>query len=106
MNIDTEKKEFSAWWMWILGLIILTIITLTATGYLGKITGTVIERKVFENSYQRSEAIKSEIATYSVQVASLEEQLLNPNLDAGTKANINAQLSAIKMQLNIAKGEK
>ena len=104
--IEEEKKELGAWWMWILGLVVVSIIILTVTGYLGKITGTAVEREVFEQSYQRSEAVKSEIATYSVQIASLEGQLLNPNLDAGTKANISAQLSAIKMQLNIAKGER
>ncbi len=102
--MDKEKKEFGAWWMWILGLVVIAIIILSATGYLGKLTGTILERKVFENSYQRSEGKKSQIATYNAQIASLNSQLLNPKLDAGTIANINAQLKALNIQLKAAKG--
>jgi len=104
--MDKEKKDFSKWWLLISVLSALSVVMLLGLNYAGKFTGTVVERKVFENSYQRSEGLKSQIATYNAQIASLEAQLLNPNFDAGTKAYINAQLAALNIQLNTAKGMK
>ena len=50
--MDQEKKEIGKWWLWILLLIAITIIMFTVLDTVGFFTKTVVERKVFENSYQ------------------------------------------------------
>ena len=101
--VDPEKKEFGKWWMWVLFLVVVTVLVIFAFGSLGIFTQTVVERKVFEQSFQYSEARKLEIATYEAQLAELRGKLSNPNLDAGTRANIDAQIMAIQIQLNTAR---
>lgn len=100
---DLGKRIFGAWWMWVLGLIVVSIIVLSILDYAGVFTRTVVERKVFEESFQYSEARKVEIATYEAQLAELEKKLSNPELDAGTRNEIEAQMSAIRIQLNTAR---
>jgi hypothetical protein len=104
--MNKEKKDFSKWWLLISVLSALSVVMLLGLNYAGNFTGTILERKVFENSYQRSEGLKSQIATYKAQIASLKVQLTNPNLDDETKVNINAQLAGIRIQLQTAKGMK
>ena len=77
--------------------------TAATTRYLGMWGKTVVERKVFENSYQRSESVANEIAINEATVAQIEAQLLNPNLDENTRYNLNAQLSAARIRLDTAR---
>lgn len=65
---------------------------------------TAIERKVFEESYQRSEAIKSRIATLKAELAAVERKLAVPNLDEHTRGYLESQKAAIQVQLDTAKG--
>ena len=74
--------------------------TLNSLGYLGK---TVVERKVFEQSYQRSEGIKAQIATDEAVLAEIERKLANPNLDETTRTNLEAQATAARVRIDIAK---
>lgn len=76
------------------------------TRYLGMWGTTVVERKVFENSYQRSEALSSEIAKNQATIAEIESQLKNPNLDENTRYNLNAQLSAARIRLQTAENKQ
>jgi hypothetical protein len=101
-EMDNEKKEFGKWWIWVLFLLALTIISFSALNYLGIIGKTVVERKVFEQSYQRSESLKSEIATYEAQLAMIEAQL-SGDLEPLTRANLNAQVRSIKILLSAAR---
>lgn len=66
---------------------------------------TVIERKVFENSYQYSEARKTEIATLEAQLVEIDGQLADPDLDASAKRSLESQKSVIKVRLNAAKSK-
>lgn len=103
--VDQEKREVGGWWMWILALTVVTLIAFTGLRYAGVIGQTVVEREVFEQSYQYTAAQKQRIATYKAQMAELEGKLLNPNMDEADKANINAQLSGIRIQLQSVSGE-
>jgi len=63
--MEQEKKYVGGWWLWVLVLLILTTILFTGLNYLGVFRRTVIERKVFEQSYQKKEADKTANTTYS-----------------------------------------
>jgi hypothetical protein len=101
--MDMKKKEIGGWFIWILFLFVVAGVILTSTGYIGKFTGTVVERKVFEQSYQRSESLKSEIAMNQAVIEEIESKLLNPNLDENTRFNLNAQLGAAKLRISTAR---
>lgn len=100
--MGSEKKEFGKWWLWVLALIILTVVVMGGVRACGLIGGTIVERKMFENSYQKHEADKAAHTTYQAQLALLRGKLNNPNLDEGTRAEIQAQIDAI----NIMKSTK
>ncbi|MFH0857201.1 MAG: hypothetical protein V1848_00445 [Candidatus Magasanikbacteria bacterium] len=97
------RSEFRRWWFYIIGLIVIATVVFGVIRYVGVFTSTVVEREVFENSYQYSEARKAEIVTYEAQLAELRSQLSNPNMNDGDRANIEAQISAINVRLNVAK---
>lgn len=97
-----EKREFAKWWLWVLFLIVIAGIVLGTTGQIGRIVDVLIQRQIFEKSFQYDQARKDEVATYKAQIAELEGKLSNPDLSEGTRAEINAQLSAIRIQLNAA----
>ena len=91
---------------WIAFIIIVIVIfatlffVLDSAGLFGR---TVVERKVFENSYQYQAGAKEQIAIMEAQLAEINAQLANPNLDDETKADLRAQRSALKIRLNAAK---
>lgn len=101
--MDQEKKEFGSWWVWVLVLSAISIVVLGALSAAGVFTGTIIERKVFENSYQRTEGLKARIATYEAQLAEIVGQLARGDLDASTRSGLEAQAAAIRIQLRAAK---
>lgn len=69
---------------------------------LGLFGRTVVERKVFENSYQRSAALEAQIATDEATIAEIERKLANPNLDADTKNALEAQAAAARIRIAAA----
>ena len=103
-DMREERKETRRWWFFGLVLSVITIIVLTVLGYMGKFTGTVVERKVFENSYQYKEAQKREISIFEAQLVEISAQLSNQNLDENTRSNLEAQASALRVKLAAAKG--
>lgn len=93
--MEQEKKYLGGWWVWILTLIVLSMIVFGGLRYAGIIGGTIVERKVFENSYQKHEADKEAVTSYSAEIRMLRSRLDNPNLDDGTKAEIQAQIDTL-----------
>lgn len=101
--MDSEKKEFARWWLWVLLLVVLSALVFGGLHYAGVLGHTVVEREVFENSYQRSAGTKQQIATFEAELARLRARLNNPNLSEGTRAEIEAQIAAIEIQLDAAR---
>lgn len=101
--MDSEKKLVGGWWMWILLLTIVSGLILTGLSYMGLFGRTVVERKVFENSFQYSESRKSEIATYQAQLTEIDRKLMNTELSQSTRVNLEAQASGLRIQLNVAR---
>ncbi len=97
-----EKRELGKWWIWILGLLILSILVLNALGMLSKFGSVFVEKKVFEQSYQRSEGLKSRIATYEAQLASINSQLLTATAD--TKNQLLSQKAMLEIQIAQTQG--
>lgn len=92
------------WTLWkTLPLIVVGLVVLSGLGFglhsLGLFGTTVVERKVFEQSYQKQAAMKSQIATDEAVLAEIERKLLNPNLDASTRHNLEAQASACRIRI-------
>ena len=104
--MNDERKDLGKWWVRIVALTIATFLVFGGLNYLGVIGRTVVERKVFEQSYQRSEGLRQQIATYQAQLAELKSQLNNQNFNDGDRANIRAQISSINIQLKSARSRR
>ena len=102
--MESEKKYFAGWWVWVLLLCIITGVVLTLLSYFGLIGKTIVERKVFENSYQYSEARKTESLTFRAQLAQIETKLTDPALDQSTRTNLEAQAAALRVQIQVSEG--
>lgn len=89
-------------------LVVGTIIAATVLGFalnsLGIIGRTVVEREVFENSYQRSTSLQERIAVERATLAEIERKLRSPDLDPSIRANLEAQASASRIRLSTAEG--
>lgn len=99
----------SSWTFWrFLPIFIIVVVVLSLLGFglnaLGLFGKTVVERKVFENSYQRSSSIAAQIATDEAVLAEIERKLTNPSLDANTRINLEAQASAARIRIATAEG--
>jgi len=80
----------------LVGVIIFGFVTKSAL----KVGDTVVDRVVFEQSYQRSEAKITQRKLYQAQILEINNKLMNPNLDKNTKYNLEAQKSGILVMLN------
>lgn len=96
------KSEGCGWFSFGLILFLVLIVVLSATGVVGRVVNVVVEREVFERSYQYSEGKNAQIATYRAELAKLQEQLNNPNLTEEQILDIHAQLTALEIQIRTA----
>jgi hypothetical protein len=83
-----------------LPLFLIFIVVMFFIGSMTKWGGTVVERKVFENSYQRSEGIKSGIAMFKAQQAEINSRLTQSNLSDMDKQDLLAKKSALAIQIS------
>lgn len=97
--MEQEKKYFGGWFVWAFFLMVVSGIVLTGLNYAGIIGRTIIEREVFEQSYQKKAADHDRMSTYQATLAEIQGRLLNPNLDTGTRANLEAQASSIRIMI-------
>lgn len=105
-DFKTVKKEFT-WTFWqVFPLLLLLFILLSGIGFvlssLVVFGATTVERKVFEASYQRQEAIESQIATDEAVLEEIRAQLADPNLDPNIRTTLEAQAAAARVRIKIA----
>jgi hypothetical protein len=110
-NEARQVAKDARWTFWrFLPLFLIVVVVLSGVGFglnsLGLIGKTAVEREVFEQSYQRSESIKAEIAMNEATLVEIERKLSNPNLDENTRHNLEAQASAARLRIATAKGRK
>ena len=93
--MEVEKKYFGGWWIYLLCVLVVTVVVLAGLNYAGVIGQTIVERKVFENSYQKHEADKTAVTVYAAQLAQLRAKFNNPSLTESARVEILAQIDAI-----------
>lgn len=111
MNYREEVREFTKEGRWtffkVLPFFLIFVTTLGGIGFglksLGIIGSTAVEREVFEQSYQRSASLKSQLATDQSVLLEIERKLSNPNLDKNTRFNLEAQASATRIRIETTK---
>ena len=64
-----------------------------------------MRRVIFENSFQYQQARDLEVNTYEAQLEEIGAQLSRTDLDASTRANLEAQESSIRVLLRAGEGE-
>jgi len=101
--MEKEKKYFGGWWVWVVFLLLCTAVVFVGISYFGIIGKTVIERKVFEQSYQKKAADSDALSIYDAQIAVLQRRLNNSSLTTGERAEIQGQIDSITV-LKATKG--
>ena len=103
-------RETSWTFLRFLPAILLIVVVLSGVGFglrsVGLIGGTIVEREVFEHSYQRSEALKARVAIDEAVLAEINSKLMNPNLDENTRFNLKAQASAARVRIATTRGQQ
>jgi hypothetical protein len=93
--MDQEKKELGAWYMWVLLLVVVGAIVLMGLNYFGVFTTTIVERKVFEQSYQKKAADSDAVSTFDAQLSLLRRKLNSGDLSVEERSNLQAQIDSI-----------
>ena len=94
----SEKLEFGGWWIWILALLIISVIAMMGLRAAGMIGGVWLERKVFEQSYQKQAGDAERLATFQAQLAEINARL-SGELDVATRQSLLAQRAALNVQI-------
>ena len=88
------------------GIFILILIIITAVGWGLGFGNVIMERVIFENSFQYQQARDLEVNQYEAELTEIRMQLSRTDLDEATRANLEAQESAIRVRLNAAKARQ
>ena len=91
-----EKKAITSWWIYAAILLVATSVVLTTLKYFGLVGYTIVERKVFESSYQKRSGDKARLATYKAQLAAVNSRLVTSPDDA----DLLAQKAMLQVQIN------
>ena len=100
--MDSDKKEVGKWVVWIIVLFIGVVIVFSLINYVGLGVSTVVERKVFEQSYQKQAADSDAISAYDAQLTILRRRLRASDITTIKKTEIQGQIDSI----NILKASK
>lgn len=72
---------------------------------LGLIGHTVVEREVFENSFQRQMSLQSSINQDLAVLAEIDAMLADPTISPGVRAGLNAQAAAARIRIATKRSE-
>ena len=102
---DTRWTVFRFMPIFLFVFVLLAVLgfVLNTGGIIGK---TIVQREVFEQSYQRTAALAERVAVDIASLTEVERQLLNPNLDANTRFNLDAQAAAARVRIQTARSLK
>ena len=82
---------------WIVAVVVMVAIVLGAMGILLEYW-TNVERRIYERSYQRVEALKDRATTLRAAIAEIEHKL-NTSTDPEERRELEARLRSLRVQL-------
>ena len=91
-----EKIEATKWVVW--AIVVFLVVLLI--GGISMVVSKRVEREVLVSSHQYREGMADRAAVLRASIAEIDTRLLSSNLDATTRNNLQAQRSAINIQLN------
>lgn len=97
---DKDKKEVGKWWIFGISLVVLTVIVFAVIGYVGKVSDTIVEREVFEQSYQKQAGDTARMRTYRAQLAAIESRIYSET-DENVLRELNAQKDMLEVQIKV-----
>lgn len=105
---DMSEAKRTTWGFMptLIGIIIVLSILGFVLNSLGVFGRTVVERKVFEQSYQRSSAIESQTATDEAALVEINSQLSRTDIDQNTRANLESQAAGARVRIDAANRKK
>lgn len=98
--MQQEKKELGGWWVWVTILFVGSIIVFSLLSSLGFIGKTVVERVVFEQSFQYKEGMDQRARILEANIAELDAMI---GLGQGNAAQLQAQKRVLTIQLKATK---
>ena len=106
-DVVTEGR----WTFWkIFPSILLIVLVIGGIGagtrYLGMWGGTVMERVIFTESYQRSSALTERIAVDEAVLTEITRKLNTLDIDDNTRANLEAQAAAARVRIATARSQQ
>lgn len=101
-----EQWSVTRWVFTGMGTIIAVSMFFFALGSVGLVGGKAVEREVFENSFQYSEARKSAIARYEAQLAEIESQLRTSDPNDPVRNSLQAQAARLRVLLQTERSKQ
>jgi len=95
--MEEDKRVVRGWWFFILFMVVLTIPVMSGLKYLGIIGTTVVERVVFEQSFQYKEGMAQRAAILEANIAEIDMLMATGQ---GNPEQLQAQKSVLRVQLN------
>ena len=105
-DMREARREARKWWVWALGMLVVTAIVISILSATGVIFQTEVERRTFERSYQKKAGDRQKIATLEAQLAEINSRLADPKLDPSVAQNFKAQRAAIRVQLRATRNQQ
>lgn len=94
---------------WTLGKVVPFLLVLVALFFgvssLIKTLSVSVEREVFENSFQRTEALKSGLSRYEANLVEINYKLADRHLARGERKGLEAKRASLTMMINSTKGK-
>jgi ATP/ADP translocase len=91
-----EKIEATKWLLWAIVVFIILLIV----GGISMVVSKRVEREVLVNSHQYKEGMRDRASVLRASIAEIDTRLLSTTLGEGVRNNLQAQRSALNIQLN------
>lgn len=101
-----EKWSITRWILTAMVSIVAISVFFFVLSSAGLIGEKVVERKVFKNSFQYSEARKTAIATYEAQLAEINFQLQSNDLSDRERNNLQSQAARLRVLLQTERSKQ
>ena len=98
--LNRPKRFVAGWFFWFVLLMVGASVIFGGLRAVGLIGQTAVERMVFEQSYQRQAGDNAKLNTFLAEKAALESLLRSQSITDAERADYQAQLSAINIQIN------